>query len=162
MIDGITLPDAINGLSDPNPDTRYHAAWVLQYIGDASAVSSLLTAMGDVDANVRMGAAQALGRIGDVSALNALLKMLNHVVTGERYMAAVALGRLKDTSAIDPLRIAMRDDDVFVRCAAAYSLSEICGFTIAPKVFEALNRSEVNLREASARQVEKQIKVDDK
>jgi HEAT repeat protein len=158
MLDGITIADAINNLSDPNPDVRYQAAWALQYVGDDSTVSALLVAMNDVDANVRMGAAQALGRIGDVSALNALLKMMNHAAAGERYVAAVALGRIKDASAIDALRIAMRDDDVFVSCAAAYSLSEIMGFTIAPKVFEALSRVEVNLREAAARQVEKQFK----
>lgn len=164
MLDGITIANAINNLTDPNPDVRYQAAWALQYIGDERAVSALLTALDDADMNVRMGAAQALGRIGDEWAIVPLLKMMNHLAADERYAAAVAIGRLNpqkirvDEKMMEILRLAMRDEDVFVRCAAAFSLSTIFGFTIAPKVFEALSRKEVNLIEAAARLVEKRFK----
>ncbi len=177
MIDGITITDAIHDLSDPNAEVRYQAAWALQYIGDASAVTALLGTIGDVDMHVRVASAQALGRIGAGRAVNALLKLMNHAAAEERYTAAVALGRIQGLTAktpplsttltpseeeekkrvIEALRVAMRDDDVYVRCAAALSLVEIGGFTIALKVLEALSREEVKLREAAVRQVEKQV-----
>ncbi|MFN8371672.1 MAG: hypothetical protein U0694_02180 [Anaerolineae bacterium] len=88
--------------------------------------------------------------------------MMQHTAAEERYAAARA-GTIEPPrhreheKTREALRGALRDADVYVRCAAAMSLAESGGFALAPKVLDAEPRG-TELYETAARQVEKQVK----
>lgn len=66
----------IDQLSNPDPSTRWQAAYWLGKAASATAVEPLIVALRDEDSSVRQHAAEALGKIGAFSAVGALQLVL--------------------------------------------------------------------------------------
>lgn len=84
----------ISSLREINKYTRERAAQTLGWIGDESAVTSLIWALKDKEPSVVSSAAWALGRIGSPRALSALQELANNQNTGIRENAVEAIERI--------------------------------------------------------------------
>ena len=143
------LDPTIYVLNDPEWTARQAAVWVIGQIGDEWSVGPLCDVLRDPDGRVAEAAAEALDKIGlpedpeieawhavakkdwpravglGSHALEALVIALNNPVPDVRWAAARALGQIGDVRGIDPLRLMLKDDEVYVRDAAADGLRKL-------------------------------------
>ena len=114
----------IRALENENGNVRSKSAWALGEIGDERAILPLIEHLGDVNATTRWKAARSLGNFGK-KALKPLIDALKYENAIVREKAALALGEIGDPDALDVLKIAMQDDDIYVRKSAEESIREI-------------------------------------
>lgn len=84
----------MGSLREIHKDTRERAAHVLGWIGDNSAVTSLIWALKDKEPSVVSAAAWALGRIGNPKAFDALQELVNNKNVDVHENAAEAIERI--------------------------------------------------------------------
>lgn len=162
-------PGSIQGLTaalrDGDGDVRAAAARALSKIGvprdpsiqawhavalhrwddavGAESIEPLAVALRDRDERVRQAAAKALERIG--IPVNPQVRAW-HAVVMRRWDEAIAIGE----AAVEPLVIALKDEEISLRAAAAHSLGNITDPRVIPPLIEALNDSVWEVRKASA------------
>lgn len=162
-------PDSIEGLAaalrDEDGDVRAAAARALSKIGvprdpsiqawhavalhrwddavGAESIEPLAVALRDRDKQVCQAAAKALERIG--IPVNPQVRAW-HAVIMRRWDEAIAIGE----AAVEPLVIALKDDEISLRAAAAHSLGNITDPRVIPPLIEALNDSVWEVRKAAA------------
>ncbi len=122
------LDALINALKDENANVRYFAAKAIWKIGEKAfpAVDALINALKDEDENVRYFAAKTIGKIGK-KALPALMSALKNENTEIRESTAIILGNMgwRALSAISKLENTLKDENIYVRVAAAEALFKI-------------------------------------
>jgi len=118
------LVEAVSGNSLPS-HARPKAISALGKIGDARAVTALVTALSDENSYVRRCAAESLGAIKDQGALYPLVKALSDKDISVRERAATALGKLNDERVVAPLIEKLLDKHERVRVSAIRSLVAI-------------------------------------
>jgi len=98
--------------------------------GDLERVGSVVEQMTDRLASssdpTRIAVARVLGRIGRPGDAEHVTRLMRDANADVRREAVVALGRLAGEVGCDPLRLALADESVAVRCAAAGALAR-CG-----------------------------------
>ncbi|MGD0152711.1 MAG: HEAT repeat domain-containing protein [Thermacetogeniaceae bacterium] len=143
--DARAVEPLIAALKDNSWGVRQYAATALGAIGDTRAVKPLTTAFRDSKKIVRKAAAEALAKIGlsvDPEAqawyLVALEEWSRVIALGEAAIeplmialkegevcAANALGEIASVRALEPLSAALKEDDYYMRKAAAAAISKI-------------------------------------
>lgn len=117
---------------------RQYLALVLGMVGDRGAVPALLeateTPARNSDDGTRIAAMKALAVIGDERAVPALLRLLKSGERSVRLTAAWALGSFPIAESSGALRVAMGDEDMFVRWNAALALARHGQTDAAPAV----------------------------
>lgn len=105
---------------------RQYLALVLGLVGDAAAVPALLEAAEpraqDNQDGTHIAAMKALAMIGDERAVPVLVRLLKNSDRAARLTAAWALGSFAGGEAIGALRVALGDEDQFVRWNAALAM----------------------------------------
>jgi HEAT repeat protein len=131
VADKQTVPLLAAALTDPSPETRYHAARGLARVGpgSAEAVPVLTEALRDPDWEVRMESAWALAAVGGAAAPAepALIATLRDPDPQVRASAAWGLAGIGGSNATAALRGALADHDRGAREAAAGALARIEG-----------------------------------
>jgi HEAT repeat protein len=131
----------IAALRDKDKFVRARAALALGGLGDARAVSPLITALQeDTNTDVRQNAAEALGRLGNARAVTPLLTALEDRNIAVRGKAADALGELGDARAIASLIKALEDKNAAVRGNAAWALGELGDARAVDALIQALSK----------------------
>ena len=130
-----------------DPIATIYAAKALGRIG-GPALAPLIVALMDQREAVRQAAAGALGQIGDSRAVAPLIVALKD--PRSYWAAANALGRI-GTPAIEPLSIALKDQDVNVRQAAAAALGQMGDARVIGPLISALGDQNPGGREAAAK-----------
>lgn len=147
--------EAIQGLrpiarNNDQPLARLHAIWAMGMIGGVdqqqaqAARSTLQELLGDDDAEVRAQAAKVLGEVRQQEAADRLAELLTDESLRVRSMAALALGRIGSRDSIGPLLQMLKenaDDDVFLRHAGVFALTEIGDADALAEHIEDENRS---------------------
>lgn len=96
--------DMLVGELSSNVEIKDYAAKALGKIGDARAVSHLMTLLRSRHYDVRQVAAEALGKIGDKRAVDRLIRLLDKKGNPfEQRAVAEALGKIGDLKAVKPL-----------------------------------------------------------
>lgn len=90
-------------------------------LGEPQAVELVIRALGHEYLRVRESAAEELLKIGP-PAIGVLLHALKDRDSDVRWLAAQILGHLGDLQALEQLKAALRDEDLYVRKAAADAL----------------------------------------
>ena len=172
-------PRAVEPLSAALKDERFSvrqaAAEALGKIGNARAVEPLIAALGDERSDMRQAAAKALGAIGDARAMEPLIAALKDKDSAVRKAAAEALDHLgwkpaQDESAgwywmakhdwdkcvalgalaMEPLIAALKDENEYVREAAARTLGEIKDPRAVQPLIDALQDKKWFVRRTAA------------
>ncbi len=104
---------------------RAWAARALSYVGDTSAVPSLVSGTRDEHWRVRTNSVAALGRIGEVMAEPAVTRASRDLHPRVRGAAATALGRIAGPAAPAALTLLADDDDPVVAGKARQGLEQL-------------------------------------
>jgi len=146
------VPNLIKALKREDREIRSLAAYVLGNIKEKEAVPSLIGLLEDVDLGVRWEAVRALGKIGDSRAIPALLEILTGEDEGIRVMAVEALGRVVRGEGMANEKIlstfvkALKDENRYVRYAAAEELAALGDKRAIPVLIEALREGNEEIR----------------
>lgn len=148
-----TIPLLIQAFRNPNKLVRAGTALTLGNLGDARAISPLITALqDDKSPTVRGNAAEALGRLGDASAISPLVRAYeNNKSPAVRGQVIDALGRLRNARALAYLTMALEDPNAAVRAKAVDALATL-GDRLAtgPHINKALKDKSAQVRENAA------------
>ena len=93
----------VDGLDDPDTDTKISVIWALASLGDASVTESIESMYGSEDAGVRKMAVYALGSL-ETDDLSVLRGALEDPIPDVQWNAAVALARRGGSDGIRVLR----------------------------------------------------------
>ncbi len=146
------VPNLIKALKREDREIRSLAAYVLGNIKEKEAVPSLIGLLEDVDLGVRGEAIRALGKIGDSRAIPALLEILTAKNEGIRVAAVEALGRIARGEGRSNEKIslalakALKDENRYVRYAAAGELAALGDKRAIPVLIEALRDENEEIR----------------
>ncbi len=146
------VPNLIKALKREDREIRSLAAYVLGNIREREAAPPLISILEDVDLGVRWEAVRALGKIGDSRAIPALLKILTAKDEGIRIMAVEALGKIvrkegrSDKRILSALSKALKDENRYVRYAAAGELAALGDKRAIPVLIEALREGNEEIR----------------
>lgn len=147
----------LDGVNDPNAETRIYALWALGEIRDPRSVPRVAELTRDDDHDIRKTAVYALGKIGHPSAVPALVDALGDPVQDVRWNAALSLAQFHDPRALGVLRemldrrrldqvIGLRPDqkeNVLINAISAYS--DLAGPESRPEL-ERIAQSDPSLR----------------
>ena len=103
MGDKRAVPALVEGLGDPDLESRIYTLWALGMIGDNAAVPGVRAELRSDDPAVRKTAAYVLGVLKDPGAAHDLQVALNDPKEEVRWNAAMALAQLNDASGSDLL-----------------------------------------------------------
>lgn len=119
-----SVPSLTKLLKDKNLSTRCNAAWILEEIGDESAVTSLVEMLKNDKVEAKDAALKSLVKINhpSVKFLITLLKDNNPTV---RHRAAEGLGEIRDSDAVKALAISTKDKNLYVRLESVKALGKI-------------------------------------
>lgn len=146
------LPALIKALKEKDREVRSLAAYLLGNIKEKEAVPPLISLLKDTDLRVRWEAVRALGKIGDGRAIPPLLEILSSRDEGIRVAAVEALGRIArgegrgDKKISLPLVRALKDENRYVRYAAAGELASLGDKRAIPVLIEALRDENEEIR----------------
>ncbi|MHB1455450.1 MAG: HEAT repeat domain-containing protein [Armatimonadota bacterium] len=115
-----------DSIHDIDPKRRSMAVWALGIIRNEDAIESIIPLLSDTDPTVRMVSVQSLGRIGDERTVDHMIRLLDDEVSKVREWTALSLCDFSSINIINPLGCALKDADVGVRNAAAFSLGNYC------------------------------------
>ncbi len=117
------LDEAMAKLKDPDPKTRWSAAYELSTLMDPRVVDPLIETLKDEDREVRAQAAAALGINPDPRAVEPLIALFKDADPHVRANAAGALGSSADPRAIEALtRLLKTEKHEAVRMSATRAL----------------------------------------
>ncbi len=146
----------IAAMEDGNSDVREAAAIALGQIG-SPAVEPLIATLEDGNPDVREAAAITLGQIGDVRAIEPLILItalkgwpLHSIRDLEAHEAAAAALVRIGSPAVEPLITVLKDDEQYVRAAAAIALGQIVDVRAAEPLITVLKDKDYRVREAAA------------
>ena len=134
-------------VSDPDPEVRAEAAFLLRSLSEAgTAGPPLLQALDDEYRMVRSNAAETVGYLHYTPAIGRLRTLLHtDAYWFVRAAAAEALGRLKDEASIPDLQQAIGDQNVKVQRAVVIALGQfIASPDLAPCVEKNLAQEQVD------------------
>jgi HEAT repeat protein len=145
------VPALLDGLRDPDPGVRWHAAAALMHVGRApSAVPGVLAAMNDGVWVVRNAAGRALEDVSAPESLTVLAEAAADPSVETRYHAVRAIARQGAAAArvLPTLRAALRDSDWEVRSDAARALggAALAAGDAAPALAEATRDADPQVR----------------
>lgn len=146
------VPNLIKALKREDREIRSLAAYVLGNIKEKEAVPPLIGLLKDTDLGVRWEAVRALGKIGDSRAIPALLEILTAKNEGIRVAAVEALGRIARGEGRSNEKIslalvrALKDENRYVRYAAAGELATLGDKRAIPVLIEALRDENEEIR----------------
>ena len=143
-------PALMLALNDPEPSIRSQAVWSLSAMSLAT-LSHLMNALEDRDVNVRNAAVGALGQL-KTPAIPLLKKVIDHSQESVmvRRTALSVLGQMKVPEAIALVsRVMANDPDAAMREHAVSALAQQ-GLEALPKLMEAAQDPEVNVRHTAA------------
>ncbi len=126
MGDPRALKPLIAALQDKNSDWLLMVVQALGEIGDADAVKPLVARVNDDESlAVAIQAREALVKIGKPG-VGELIEALGEAKSARARLVVVsALGLLRDRRAVGPLEAVLKDEDEYVRQAAAEALKRI-------------------------------------
>jgi len=129
---------------------RESAAYTLSWFGSV-AIEPLVAAFTTANKQVQESVASILCRIGDARALEPLIAALGFE-SGEIRLAAVSqLGEIGGAQSVKALvAVALRDNDNYIRGRAADALGKIGDARAVKQLVEALQASDVSMRESAA------------
>ena len=145
-------PNLIEALKREDREIRSLAAYLLGNIRERKAVLPLISLLKDADLRVRWEAIRALGKIGDSRAIPALLEILSEGDGGIRVMAVEAIGRVarkegrSDKRIFTALLKTLKDENRYVRYAAAGELADLEDKRAIPVLIEALREGNEEIR----------------
>lgn len=146
------LPALIKALKEEDREIRSLAAYLLGNIKEKEAVPPLIGLLKDTDLGVRWEAVRALGKIGDSRAIPTLLEILSSRDEGIRVAVVEALGRIARGEGTNDKRIfsallkALKDENRYVRYAAAGELAALGDKRAIPVLIEALRDENEEIR----------------
>lgn len=146
------VPNLIKALKREDREVRSLAAYLLGNIREKEAVPPLISLLKDTDLGVRWEAVRALGKIGDSRAIPALLEILTAKNEGIRVAAVEALGRIARGEGRSNEKIslalakALKDENRYVRYAAAGELAALGDKRAIPVLIEALRDENEEIR----------------
>ncbi len=146
--DPSVVPDLIKLLDDSGPAVRKTISIALGTIGDARAVTALLS-LGIEDPHVKIPASDAISQIGP-AASEPLVKALADRESGLVLEAVVMLGRLKVVEAARPLIRVLEGGSWVHRAHAAQALGNLGDTRVLGALQKALGDSNPNVRANAA------------
>lgn len=144
------IKELIQQLQNKDEKIRSQAALSLGWIGDETAIGSLILSLQkDSSSKVRANAAMSLGQLNNDNTIKPLINALNDQDSYVRGMIVYSLGLMKANSAVDALiQILHNDEDEETRMAAADSLSQLENIeAIHPLVISFVNDESSKVRE---------------
>ncbi len=131
--------------SDPNPQVRLRAAWVLGYSHDPRAFEMIVRLTSDPDPSVRYDCAIALGILGDQRAIPILSTLMTQADNG----GAAAMGFVRLGSVAAPGLIDLLGSNRQTRLLAIHILGTIGGDGVEEALKGLLDDPESAIRETA-------------
>lgn len=144
------IPDVVNVLSDPDPDVRLPAYFVLRFVGVHEAVPETMNLLARSGQKVSWEPIQLLGDLGAKESASEIMKHLSSSNPKVRSRSAVVLGLLRTKEAGPLMHNLLADAEHDVRQCAAGALGRLDDVESIPRLIPLLKDSDPWVRTAAA------------